>query len=237
VYLFKAQPFLVFIGIEGVQAYKGSCVTVAINPIILNLVFEKRDSMNYSRILANIQKHVTLEEKEISFFTSMLVEKRVHRKDFILKEGEPCSCIYFVNEGALRAYYLDRDQNESIIMFALSDWWITDMHGFANEKAAMLNIDALEESTVLQLQKKYLDLLYEKVPKFERFFRVVMQNAYIREQLRVMQNLSMTAEERYEAFLKKYPQFAQRIPLKQIASYLGMTPEFLSVVRKKKAQK
>jgi CRP/FNR family transcriptional regulator, anaerobic regulatory protein len=213
-----------------------SGVSVAINPIILNLVFEKR-TMDYSRILGNVQKHVILEEKEISLFTSMLVEKQVARKDFILKEGEPCPCIYFVNEGALRAYYLDRDQNESIIMFALSDWWITDMHGFANQKPAMLNIDALEDSTVLELQKKDLDRLYEQVPKVDRFFRVVMQNAYIREQLRVMQNLSMTAEERYEAFLKKYPQFAQRIPLKQIASYLGMTPEFLSVVRKKKTQK
>jgi CRP/FNR family transcriptional regulator, anaerobic regulatory protein len=193
--------------------------------------------MDYSRILANIQKHVILEKKEISLFTSMLVEKQVARKEFILRESEACLCIYFVNEGALRAYYRDRDQNESIIMFALSDWWITDMHGFANQKPAMLNIDALEESTVLQLQKKDLDRLYDRVPKFERFFRVVMQNAYIREQLRVMQNLSMTAEERYDAFLKKYPHFAQRIPLKQIASYLGMTPEFLSVVRKKKTQK
>jgi CRP-like cAMP-binding protein len=191
--------------------------------------------MDTSGILANIEKHIALEGKERSLFTSMLVEKRVHRKDFILKEGEQCSCIYFVNDGALRAYYLDLDQNESIIMFALSDWWITDMYSFANQKPAMLNIDALEESTVLQLQKNDLDQLYQRVPKFERFFRIVMQNAYIREQLRAVQNLSMTAEERYNAFLKKYPQFAQRIPLKQIASYLGMTPEFLSVVRKKKA--
>jgi CRP-like cAMP-binding protein len=193
--------------------------------------------MVYGRILANIQKHVALEEHEISLFTSMLVEKCVHRKDVILTEGELCSSIYFVNEGALRAYYLDRDQNESIIMFALSDWWITDMYSFANEKPAMLNIDALEESIVFELSKKDLDQLYDQVPKFERFFRIVMQNAYVREQLRVVQNLSMTAEERYDAFLKKYPQFAARIPLKQIASYLGMTPEFLSVVRKKKATK
>jgi CRP-like cAMP-binding protein len=111
------------------------------------------------------------------------------------------------------------------------------MYSFANEKAAMLNIDALEESIVFELSKKDLDQLYDQVPKFERFFRIVMQNAYVREQLRVVQNLSMTAEERYDAFLKKYPQFAARIPLKQIASYLGMTPEFLSVVRKKKATK
>jgi CRP-like cAMP-binding protein len=190
--------------------------------------------MDYSRVLANVHKHVSLDEKEVSCFTALLKEKKVERKEILLKEGETCTTIYFVDEGALRAYYLDRDQTESLIMFALSDWWITDMYSFANQKPAILTIDALEESIVFQLEKKDLDQLYVEVPKFERFFRIVMQNAYIREQLRAVQNLSMTAEERYDAFLKKYPQFAQRIPLKQIASYLGMTPEFLSVVRKKK---
>jgi CRP-like cAMP-binding protein len=121
-------------------------------------------------------------------------------------------------------------------MFAINDWWITDMYSFASGQPAMLNIDAIEDSTVFELLKTDLDELYIKAPKFARFFRIIMQNAYIREQLRIIQNLSMPAEERYQSFLKKYPQFTERVPLKQIASYLGITPEFLSVLRKKAAR-
>jgi CRP/FNR family transcriptional regulator, anaerobic regulatory protein len=191
---------------------------------------------DYTTILENVGKHITLEPDEVQFFTSLLSEKTLQRKEYVLKEGEMCSVINYVNTGALRAYYRDRDDNESIIMFAINDWWVTDMYSFASEKPAMLNIDALEASTIFQLQRQDLETLYQKVPKFERFFRIIMQNAYIREQLRIIQNLSLSAEERHENFQKKYPQFAQRVPLKQIASYLGITPEFLSVLRKKAAK-
>jgi CRP-like cAMP-binding protein len=192
--------------------------------------------MDFTKILSNIGKHITLEPGEISYFTSVLQQKALRRKEPILQAGQPCPAIYFVHSGTLRAFYQDDDLNESIIMFAISDWWITDMYSFASRQPAMLNIDAIEDSTVFQLLKTDLDQLYVKVPKFERFFRIIMQNAYIREQLRIIQNLSMPAEERYQNFLKKYPQFAERVPLKQIASYLGITPEFLSVLRKKAAK-
>jgi CRP-like cAMP-binding protein len=192
--------------------------------------------MDHTGILLNITKHISLDEGEVKHFTSLLTTKELRKKDFLLREGQPCLAINYVQSGALRAFYRDREDNESIIMFAINDWWVTDMHSFALEKPAMLNIDALEDSSVFQLQKADLEQLYLKVPKFERFFRIIMQNAYIREQLRIIQNLSMSAEERYNNFLKKYPQFAQRVPLKQIASYLGITPEFLSVLRKKAAK-
>src|SRR5687767_4766241 len=193
--------------------------------------------MDYSGILSNIKKHITLEKEETDFFTSLLIQKNIRKKALILEEGNPCKVINYVHSGVLRAFYRDSGSNESIIMFAINDWWVTDMYSFVSENPAMLNIDALEDSVVFQLQKHDLDQLYSRVPKFERFFRIVMQNAYIREQLRVIQNLSMSAEERYANFLKKYPQIAQRMPLKQIASYLGMTPEFLSVVRKRAVKK
>jgi CRP-like cAMP-binding protein len=193
--------------------------------------------MDYSGILSNIQKHITLEKGEADLFTSLLIQKNLRKKKPILEEGHPCKVINYVQSGVLRAFYRDSGSNESIIMFAINDWWITDMYSFISENPAMLNIDTLEDSVVFQLHKHDLDQLYIKVPKFERFFRIVMQNAYIREQLRVIQNLSMSAEERYNTFLGKYPQFAQRVPLKQIASYLGMTPEFLSVLRKNAARR
>jgi CRP-like cAMP-binding protein len=194
-------------------------------------------SMDKPSIIDNIKKHITLGDKEECHFLSLLVKKEVKKKEMILQEGEPCEVISYVSQGVLRAYYRDRDLNESIIMFAIHDWWVTDMYSFSSGKPAMLNIDALETSTIFQLKKNDLDNLFVEIPAFEKFFRIMMQNAYVREQLRIIQNLSMPAEERYLNFLEKYPQFASRVPLKQIASYLGITPEFLSVLRKKFSQK
>ena len=185
----------------------------------------------HALILANIKKHISLEEEERIYFTSLLKNRDIAKKGAILREGDPCHSISFVNSGILRAYFLSREGKESTIMFAMVDWWVTDMFSFINQQPAMLNIQAVEHSTILQLQKHDLEALYREVPKFERFFRIIMQNAYIREQLRVIQNLSLSAEERYQNFLKSYPQIAQHVTQKQIASYLGITPEFLSAIR------
>jgi len=133
----------------------------------------------------------------------------------------------------LRSFYKDHDNNEATIMFAIADWWITDISCFINRQPATTSIEAINDSCVLQLTKDDLDTLYSKVPKFERYFRILMQNSYIREQLRTLQNLSLSAEERYARFLEKYPAIALQLAQKQIASYLGITPEFLSTIRKK----
>ena len=120
-------------------------------------------------------------------------------------------------------------------MFAIEDWWITDMFCFLNKKPAMVFIESINDCLIYQLSKENLEMLYIKIPKFERFFRILMQNAYTREQLRVLENLSLTAAERYQSFLLKYPQIAKVVTQKQIASYLGVTPEFLSnIVSKNK---
>ena len=187
--------------------------------------------MTHNLILKNIAKHVSLDKDETAFFLSLLKYKELKRKNFLLKEGQICKTINYVHSGTLRAYYLDKSGKESTIMFAISDWWITDMFCFINQQPAMLFIEAIENSSVLQLKKESLDNLYVKVPKFEKFFRVIMQNAYIREQLRVIQNLSLSAEKRYYNFLAKYPQIVKQVTQKQIASYLGVTPEFLSTIR------
>lgn len=189
--------------------------------------------MDYSLLLKNIAKHITLDDDEVAFFTALVKHKEVRKKDLVLKEGQTCRYINYVHSGALRAYHLDVEGNESVIMFAINDWWVTDMFSFTTQQPAMLNIDAMEDSTIFELEKNDLETLYIKVPKFERFFRILMQNSYVREQLRVIQNLSISAEEKYINFVNKYPQFVQRVSQKQIASYLGITPEFLSVIRRK----
>jgi len=191
---------------------------------------------NYDLILKNIAKHIRLTPDESTYFTSLLIYKIIPTKTYLQRENQPCNYLYFVNAGALRAYFLNKEGKASTIMFALKDWWVTDMACFVNQQPAMLNIVALEQTAILQISKTDLDLLLAEVPKFERFFRILFQNAYVREQLRVVQNLSLTAAERYDNFITKYPQIVQQVTQKQIASYLGITPEFLSTIRNKKVK-
>ncbi|MBB6500594.1 Crp/Fnr family transcriptional regulator [Pedobacter cryoconitis] len=188
-------------------------------------------------ILKNVARHITMNQEETACFVSFLKPLTVPKKEFIQKEGQLCRYINFVHSGTLRAYYTDKTGRESTIMFAVTDWWITDMFCFINQQPAMLTIEAVEESSIFQLQKNDMETLYLKVPKLERFFRIIFQNAYVREQLRVIQGLSLSAEERYDIFLAKYPQVVRQVTQKQIASYLGITPEFLSMIRGNKRKK
>ena len=166
--------------------------------------------MDYNLVLQNVSRHITLDKEEISYFTSLLSHKEVRRKEFLLQAGAVAKHINFIHSGALKAYYMDVKSDENIIMLAVDDWWITDMYSFTSGNPAIQYISAIEDSVVYQLQKSDFDQLLVKIPAFERFFRILMQNAYIREQLRVIQNLSMPAEERYLNFLKKYPQLVEK---------------------------
>jgi CRP-like cAMP-binding protein len=189
--------------------------------------------MDTSSILKNVAKHIRLNRKETTYFLSLLTPKLVKRNEVLVEEGGACRYIYYIQQGAFRAFSMDNKGNESTIMFAIHDWWITDIHGFILEKPAITTVQAIEDSEVLQLLKPSLDTLFVKVPAFERFFRILMQHSYIREQVRIKENLTGQAADRYRHFLAKYPQFVERVPLKQIASYLGVTPQFLSVVRRR----
>lgn len=188
--------------------------------------------MNHELILSNVARHIALDKGETDYFTSCIAYREFPRKALLLKEGQACNQLSYVHSGALRAYFTDEAGKESTIMFAVSDWWVTDMYCFLNGRRAMMYIEAIEDSCIFQISKEDLDGLYIKVPKFERYFRILMQNAYTREQLRVIENLSLPAKERYNNFLNKYPHIARVVTLKQIASYLGITPEFLSAIRK-----
>ena len=172
-----------------------------------------------------------LDADEQDYFISLLESQQAVKGESILSIGESCTFIHFVNSGMLRAYFLNEKGKDTTVMFAKSDWWITDMHGFARQKSAMITIEVLSEALLWRLSKQNMESLCKRIAKFERFFRIIMQNAYIREQLRNIQNLSQPAEERYYHFLAKYPDIAGQVTQKQIASYLGITPEFLSNIR------
>jgi hypothetical protein len=133
--------------------------------------------MTTDLILKNISKHIHLDKEETAYFTSLISFKEVTKKNFIQKEGYACKYINYVHSGALRAYCMDRELKEATIMFAVADWWVTDMFCFLNEKPAMMYIETMADSCIFQLTKENLEKLFYKVPKFERFFRILMQNA------------------------------------------------------------
>ncbi|SEJ09621.1 cAMP-binding domain of CRP or a regulatory subunit of cAMP-dependent protein kinases [Cyclobacterium xiamenense] len=186
-------------------------------------------------LIEHIEKRVKLTSGEADLVLSLVSTKRVKKREILLEKGALCSAIYFVESGALRSFFVSESGKASTIMFAVEDWWITDMHCFIHGLPAMISIQAIEESQVLVLSIKELDRLFQEKPVFNVFFRKLMENAYCREQLRMIESLSLPAKVRYENFLKKYPQIAKKVPLKQIASYLGITPEFLSAIRSKTA--
>jgi CRP-like cAMP-binding protein len=189
--------------------------------------------MENSEIFKNVQKHISLNDFEKKQFLNSVIPRNAQKKTLILEQGRMCKKIFFVESGSLRAFNLNSDGKESTIMFAVQGWWITDMNCFINQSPAVLSIEALETSELMELDFCLLEELYQKIPKFERFFRILFQNAYIREQLRALQNISMTTAERYWQFISNYPAIVEKVTQKQIASYLGVTPEFLSSEKKK----
>lgn len=174
-----------------------------------------------------------LDSDDINAVKNLFKEKRIKRRQFILQEGDVCSVNTFVVEGCFRMYLVDEKGKEHNLQFAIENWWIGDIGSFHSEKPSRLYIEALENSIILQIKKEDQLKLFVDYPKFNRIFRVLSENAMVSLQNRILQNISSTAEERYLYFLNRYPQFFNRISNVQIASYLGVTPEFLSTIRKK----
>jgi len=183
-------------------------------------------------LLKNIQRHISLSEKDKKLLTDTFHSKKIKRKHFLLEAGDISKYTYFVTGGCLRTYYTDKDGEEHVISFSIEDWWAGDISSFNRGEPSLFSIDALEDSEVLYADKAGMDKLYEQIPQLEKYFRIIFQNALAAQFQRITNNNSFTAEERYVAFQKKYPQFDRRIPQKYLASYLGITPEFLSKLKK-----
>ena len=189
--------------------------------------------MRTELILQHINKHIKLDQVETDYFLSLLQHQTLKRKSFLLKQGDICKAEYFITKGCLRTYTVDDNGVEHILHFGIEDWWTGDLYSFLTKQESAYYIDALEDSELLFITKENLDKLYNHVPKFERFFRLILQNAFIAQQQRINQNLSFTAEQRYLEFIRKYPNLEQRLSQKQVSAYLGITPVFLSMLRKK----
>lgn len=191
--------------------------------------------MLYPEIIKNIQKSLTLTVEEQQFFTSLLRQKSIRKKDYLLRIGEICRHDSFIVKGCFKVCYNDEKGVERIIKFTPENWWVVDLDSFLHSKPGFYYIQALEDSEVLQLHKSDYDHLHVKIPAFQQYSNERWQQGFIALQQRVLQSQSMTADERFEQFCQKYPGLEQRIPQKLIAAYLGITPEFLSMLRKKRA--
>ncbi|WDF55584.1 Crp/Fnr family transcriptional regulator [Mucilaginibacter sp. KACC 22063] len=183
-------------------------------------------------ILNNFAMHIALAPHEQEQALAMFQLKQVKKRTWLLHPGEIDRHIYFVNRGCLRMLHTDKNGEEHNIGFYPENWWVCDIVSFFKEAASSNAIQALEDSEVYYTSLSKLEELFLKVPKFERFFRILIQNGFDLYQKRITSNLSKTAEERYLEFRKRYPGLEQRIAQKHIASYLGITPAFLSMMRK-----
>jgi CRP-like cAMP-binding protein len=185
----------------------------------------------YERILQNLSRFIRLSPEEINIFTAAIKVRQLRKRQYLLQPGDVMRYECFVTVGCLRQYYVDDKGVEHTLMFAFEDWWAGDMYSFLSAQPSKYTVEALEDSTLLLIERQRLEELYDEIPQLNRFYRILLQNAYISMSDRISQTLTMTAEARYHAFLQRYPHFEQRLSLKHIASYLGITPESLSRIR------
>lgn len=192
--------------------------------------------MSFELISANVSKHIRLTEAEMDLFTAYLQPKKLKKKELLLQQGEVCKYSAFVTAGCLRGYSIDKDGTEHVLSFAPADWWMADMYSLISQQPGVLNIEALEETDMLLLSKINQEKLYAEIPKFERFFRILAEKSLVANQQRLIDRLSLTGEERYKIFCNRYPTLINHLPQKQIAAYIGVSPEFLSRARAEMAK-
>lgn len=186
----------------------------------------------YSQILDHISRNIALTASEKEEFTGILSEKRILKKEFLIQPGDNVDSEYYVLKGCLKAFYRDQTGEDHIIQFAIEDWWMSDFEAFFKDTPAALYVEAIEDSILLKLDKTALELLYQRIPKFERFFRLKITNAFVALRTRILSSLQKTGKERYLEFCQTYPKIEKRVPNYYIANYLGLKPESLSRIRK-----
>lgn len=188
------------------------------------------------RLIHNIQSKVKLTPGEIALFNDFWKERKFTKNEFIFKNGEICRHDSFVISGSLKAFYVHPDTGkEEILFFAIEDWWATDLDSFSNQQPSIYNIQTLEDCLLLQISYESFEALLDKIPKLERYFRLILQGYTASIKKRIILTNAHSAEERYAEFAKNYPKIVQKVPQYLIASYLGITPEFLSRIKARKS--
>lgn len=189
--------------------------------------------MSTNFLKENILKNVAISDSDMEVVCDQFKPRLVKKGDFLLTQGNVCKFEGFVLEGCFRIFTIDKKGNENTLYFAVKDWWLMDLDSFMNQKPSDLNIQALENSKVLLIDKVDKQFLYEELPIVEKLFRIMSQKAVAAWQRRLIKNHSLTAKERYHDFINTYPEMILKLTDRQISSYLGITHEFLSKIKKK----
>lgn len=191
----------------------------------------------FEEINKYVLKCADLNLDELAYFNTLLKSKIVPKKTFLLKAGSICDFEAFIVHGCIKSYLLDQNGTEVILTFGIENWWISDITSFHEQSMSQMYIETIEDSELLLLNPTSKNQLLEKIPKFEKVFRLMLQRHLASYQERIFGNIAISAQDRYLTFLKKYPIISQRVPQHLIASYLGMSPEFLSKIRARLAKK
>ena len=187
----------------------------------------------YDTLLSHLARFVQINESEREYLISKLRYEKVSKKDFLLKQGQICSGYFFVISGCFRLYSITTNGTEQILQFGIEGWWISDYHSFENNIPSEYFIQAVEDSEIAIISRSVYDDLFQKVPLLNNYFRKMMQRAYVASLKKMELILCTSAEDRYHQFINDFPDFVQRIPQYMLASFLGFTPEFLSMLRAK----
>ncbi len=188
----------------------------------------------YPNLVKQINRNIELKEHEIQLLSGYIKPISLRKKEYLLQAGQVCRGLYFVEKGCLRMFFINDKSAEQITQFALDGWWISDFFSFMDNKPSDYYIQAIEKSEVLSIDASSFDDLLTELPQMERYFRITMQRALAASQLRLKYMFEMTKEEFYLHFSNSFPEFVQRVPQYMVASYLGLTPEYVSELRKKK---
>lgn len=185
-----------------------------------------------SLLFNNLNKHSTINEREFELIEKVLTKRFIKKRKDLLTEGDICKNLYFVEKGCLRSYTVDKEGIEHVVQLVIEEHWIGDLYSFITQTPGTINIEAIEDSEIWILPYQELEKLYDEIPALEKFFRKLFQRAYVAVQQRLNATKNTSAEERYRELIRQTPHIAQRVPLIYIASYLGITPESLSRIRK-----
>jgi len=185
-------------------------------------------------LIKNIAKHVKLSPEEISVFKRFWTEKTLEKGELLLRNGEICRYDNYIISGALKAFCINPENgNEEILFLAIDDWWATDIHSFSRQKVSIYNIQAIEKTRLLQINYQSFQKLLQEIPSLEKYFRIILEGYLGTLEKRVVFNHMHKAEQKYLDFLETYPDIVSKIPQYLIASYLGISAEFISRIRKK----
>lgn len=186
----------------------------------------------YISLIKNIKELVAISENEIHLVTEAFKPKKLSKKEILLFKGDQSNHMRFISDGCLRSYYINEEGQEYILQFGINNWWINDLYSYLTKTPAQYFIQALKPTTVLQIHRDELGKLFDAVPAMERFFRIKIEKAYVANLNRTVKSMSETAEIRYLNFIKKHRDLEQNVPQYMVASYLGISPEHLSTIRK-----